>query len=128
LPAAVLADAIKADFDSFDQSEKGGALKGLRVQANMIGAKAFHFSTFYAIEMGVRLVVGIWGQPVAKRAVAGTNALNQPFIHQELQDAVHCHPINHLGPVQFLDYFLSTQGVKPVANDFQNAQSIYRVA
>jgi hypothetical protein len=82
LPAAVLADAIKADFDSFDQPWKGGALKGLRVQANMFGAKAFHFTAFYAIEMGVRLVVGIWGQPVAKRAVAGTNALNQFVSHQ----------------------------------------------
>ena len=30
----------------------------------------------------LRLVVVIWGQPVAKRAVAGTNALNQFVCHQ----------------------------------------------
>jgi hypothetical protein len=78
--------------------------------------------------MGVRLVVGIWGQPIAKRTVAGTNAFNQPFFHQELQDAVHCHPINLLGSVQFLDNLLSTQGMRPVTNDFQNEQSIYLVA
>jgi hypothetical protein len=82
LPAAALANAIKADFDSFDQPWKGGAFKWLRVQVDMFRAKAFHFSTFYAIEMGVRLVVGIWGQPVAKRAVAGTNTLNQFVSHQ----------------------------------------------
>ena len=73
-------------------------------------------------------MIGIWGETVAEGAIAGADALNQSFFHQELQDAVHCHPIDLLGLVQFLDNLLSTQGMRPVANYLQNAQSISRVA
>jgi hypothetical protein len=124
LPAAALADAINADFDSFDQPEKGGALEGLRVQANMVRTKAFHFSTFYAIEMGVLLVVGIWGQPVAKRAVAGTNALNQFVCHQEVKNSVDSNPVNIPAPVQGGNNLLRTDGVGAVSDNFQDTQSI----
>jgi hypothetical protein len=124
VPAAVLADAIKADFDSFDQSWKGRALKGLRVQAKVFRLKAFHFSTFYAVEMGVRLVVGIWGQTVAKRAVSGTNTLNQFVFHQQIQNSVNSDPINIPALVQGGNNLLRTDGVGAVADNFQDTQSI----
>ena len=78
--------------------------------------------------MGVRLVVDIWGQTVAEGSIAGADAFNQPSLHQKLQDAIHCHPVDLLDIVEFPDDFLSTQRMRPVANDFQDAQSIYRVA
>ena len=72
-------------------------------------------------------MIGIWGETVAEGAIAGADALNQPFFHQELQDTIHCHPINLMALVQFIDNLLRTRRMRPIANDFQNAQSIYRV-
>jgi len=80
-PPTILADSVKTYFDPLDQAQKR-AREGLGVQVDLVWAEAFHFTAFYAIEMGVRLVVGIWGHTVAKRAIAGTNALNQFVSHQ----------------------------------------------
>jgi hypothetical protein len=74
--------------------------------------------------MGVRLVVGIWGQTVAKRAVSGTNTLNQFVFHQQIQNSVNSDPINIPALVQGGNNLLRTDGVGAVADNFQDTQSI----
>jgi hypothetical protein len=65
LAPADLADAVEPDFYPFNQSQEL-AFKRFRVHFDASRVQTFHHTTFFAVEVGMGLMVDIWGKAVAK--------------------------------------------------------------
>jgi len=77
-----------------------------------------------AIEMRVRLVMGIGSHAVEKSATAAADAFGQSVGHQEVQDAIDRYAVYRRSGFQCGENFLGAQRAVMVADNFQNFQSV----
>ena len=69
-------------------------------------------------------MVVIGGQTIVGRPAPGTEPLENPVAHQQIQDTINCHTIDRTAAVQRFEYVSGRQRKAVVSDDFQHADSI----
>ena len=73
-------------------------------------------------------MVFIGCQAVYERTTAAVNPVNQPFVYQQIQNAIDGYAVDVVGTAEGIKYLLGTQGTAIIANHFQYAMTFGRMS
>lgn len=121
--AAVFADTIDPDLHSGDFTGKS-SLEQFRINMQEFRPQAIHLAAATAVEMGVRGMMSVWRQTIIGSPATGTQFLKNSVFNQQIENAVHRHPVNRLASTNHIVDIACRKGAAAAADHLQHLQAI----